>query len=132
MVLAILRTVSFKSLYPVQYPVQYSLTNNNNTSQRLSPTTFYFFSSGELSAQILCTQNRYTEMRPTEIAILVPHNVGLCTRKLVKLTFFCRPSLRPTAMGPQKYKNETEKNVDFRGNYVCISYFVWPRYRLGE
>ena len=31
---------------------------------------------------------------------------------------------RPTVMGPQKYKNETQKVVDFRGNYFCIFFFV--------
>ena len=27
-------------------------------------------------------------------------------------------------MGAQKYKNETQKNVDFRGNNFCIFFFV--------
>ena len=31
---------------------------------------------------------------------------------------------RPTAMGPQKHKNETQKIVDFRGNYFCIFCFI--------
>ena len=28
-------------------------------------------------------------------------------------------------MGPQKYKIETQKNVDFRRDYFCIFFSVW-------
>ena len=34
------------------------------------------------------------------------------------------PPLRPTATGPLKYKNRTQKFVHFRGNYFCIFFFV--------
>ena len=33
-------------------------------------------------------------------------------------------------MEPQKYKNETQKVVDFRGKYLCISFLYVPRYGL--
>ena len=43
----------------------------------------------------------------------------------------CIVAVRPTAMGPQKYKNEIRKDVDFRGNYLYLFIYV-PRYRLDE
>ena len=39
---------------------------------------------------------------------------------------------RPTAMGPQKYKNETQEFVDFRGNFYVNYFLCVPRHGLGE
>ena len=35
-------------------------------------------------------------------------------------------------MGPQKYKNENKKMLDFRGKYFCIFFLYVPRFGLGE
>ena len=55
-----------------------------------------------------------------------------CSEGLDAFIFFFKNVLRPTAIGPQNYNNETLKLVHFRGNYFCLSFFYVPRYGLGE
>ena len=40
--------------------------------------------------------------------------------------------LWPTAMGPLKYKNETQKFAHFRGNYFCIFFALLRAGRVNE